>query len=200
MATVAVGLLAGALVLLMAAPAGASAPCPASTVSTAFAKFGDTASYALVEGGLFESGAPGWTLRKAEIIDESPEQENQRYYWVGNGDRYEQRRGHSLGIDQGGEAVSAPFCVNSEYPSFRFLYKQRWGSGSLDVSLRWTDTHGTHEAADAALVASRSWTITPVLLLAGKLPAGTTPHVRLVFRPTSGSWAIDDVYIDPYRR
>jgi hypothetical protein len=197
----AVGLF-GALLLIAAAPAVAGASCPKTVTTQAFAAFGDTANYTLVEGGLFDSGAPGWSLRNADVVNESPEEANPSYDRVGEGSRYGHGRSHSLAIDSDGEAVSPPFCVSSEFPSFRFLTRQRHDSyGALDVSLRWTDGHGrTHDTADATLESGSSWTLSPVLELASKLPAGTTPGVRLVFQPRSGSWAIADVYIDPYRR
>ncbi|HEV2980527.1 MAG TPA: hypothetical protein VGX51_03770 [Solirubrobacteraceae bacterium] len=186
----------------------ASSSCPQAATSLAFSKFGDIASYTLVQGGLFESSAPNWSLNNAYIVNESPEEESASYEGVGGhydhyyDGGYYTGRGHSLAISSYGEAVSAPFCVNSEYPSFRFLAHTRGESysGSLEVSLRWTDSHGTHETSDAVISGNRTWAITPVLQLASKLPAGTTPNVRLVFAPASGSWAIDDVYLDPYRR
>jgi hypothetical protein len=179
----------------------AGASCPQTVTTQAFASFGDNANYTLVEGGLFESGAPGWSLRHAYVVDESPEQERPSYSWYGEDSSYSHGSVHSLAIDHNGEAVSAPFCVSAEFPSFRFLSHLRYGSyGALDVSLRWTDSRGTHETADATIQGGRSWTITAALELASKLPAATTPNVRLVFQPRSGWWGIADVYIDPYRR
>jgi hypothetical protein len=193
--------LIGAFLITGAAPALAATSCPSVVISQPFAKFGDNANYTLVEGGLFEEGAPGWSSSNSEIINESPEEENQSYY-VSYEVGHQRGRSHSLAIQPGGEAVSAPFCVNSEYPSFRFFAHQlRSSSGFLEVSLRWSNGQGTHETSDATLEGSRRWTLSPVLELASKLPAGTTPSVRLVFQPSpQGSWAIDDVYIDPYAR
>jgi hypothetical protein len=198
---IAVGLLSALLV--SAAPAMAStSSCAKSVTSHAFAKFGDNANYTLLEGGLFEKGAPGWSLYNAEIINENPEEENQGYDVRNEDGQQHSGQSHSLAIASGGRAVSPPFCVNSEYPSFRFLARQHGEDprGSLDVSLRWSDSHGSHETADATLQDGRHWTLSPVIELASKLPAGTTPNVRLVFQPTRGSWVIDDVYIDPYSR
>jgi hypothetical protein len=192
----------GAAVLIGATPAAAgAATCPRTVITHAFASFGDNASYSLVEGGLFESGAPGWSLRNARIVNGGPTQESSRYDGVGS-DSGSDSRTHSLAIDSDGHAVSAPFCVDSEHPSFRFLTKQLWGgeSASLEVSLRWSDSRGTHETSDATIEPGGSWTLSPVMELASKLPAGVTPGVRLVFQPSEGSYAIDDVYIDPYSR
>jgi hypothetical protein len=193
-----VATLLGAVLLAVAAPAVAGAACPASKTTLAFEKFGDTASYTLVEGGLFESGAVGWVLNSAEVVGESPEEENPGYGYISLFTK--KNKSHSLKISDWGEAVSSPFCVSSEYPSFRFLQKERDGFGVLDVSLRWTDASGTHETEDAKLTGTHRWQLSPVLELAGKLPEGTTNGVRLVFRPRGASWAIDDIYIDPYTR
>jgi hypothetical protein len=191
----------GAFLLIGAAPAAASTGCPQSATTLAFEKFGDRAAYTLVPGGLFESGAPGWSLSRAEVIGETPEEEGPRYGDVGRLSRSEETSSHSLAIFPGGYAVSPAFCVDAEYPSFRFLSRVLYGSdGSLDVSLRWTDRRGTHETSDATLEGHSDWTLSPVLELASRLPAGVTPSVRLVFQPTDGAWAISDVYVDPYRR
>jgi hypothetical protein len=191
----------GAFLLIGAAPAAASTACPQSATTLAFEKFGDSAAYTLVEGGLFESGAPGWSLSRAEVIAERPEEEDPRYGDVGYQSRSDETRSHSLAIYPGGYAVSPAVCVDAEHPSFRFRSRVLHGRhGSLDVSLRWTDRRGTHETSDATLEGHSDWTLSPVLELASKLPAGVTASIRLVFQPTDGAWAIDDVYVDPYRR
>jgi hypothetical protein len=192
--------LISSVLLLCAAPALAHANCAATATSKAFAPWGDQASYTLVEGGLFESGVQNWSLGSAQVVSETPEEENGDYNFAdesGNGSS------HALQIPAGATVVSPPFCVDSTYPSFRFLVRRvdgQYDSSRLDVSLRWADSQGTHETADASLQAHRDWTITPVLGLASKLPAGGTPNVRLVFQPRGATFAIDDVYVDPYSR
>jgi hypothetical protein len=116
--------------------------------------------------------------------------------------------GHALRINPFGYAVSPSFCVSSEYPSFRFAAKQisRGGFwGSLDVRLRWVDAmHWPHEADVTDLTGQGGWALSPILKLAAQLPLwmpGSTLNVSLVFESNdSAVWAIDDVYIDPYRR
>ena len=108
----------------------------------------------------------------------------------------------------GGQAVSAGFCVSREYPSYRFLYRELKGGGKLYLALRFTDFSGaSHEVPVAALEAGATWTLSPVLELANKLPLSTAPEgtltpVQLVFSTSHPglAWAVDDVYIDPYRR
>jgi hypothetical protein len=110
-------------------------------------------------------------------------------------------------IQPNGVVVSPAFCVSSEYPSFRFFAHQvssgGWAS-ALNVSLRWTDNYGwRHDTSVASLRPDSEWALSPVLKLASALPLwmpGSTLSVRLVFQPYGGAWAIDDVFIDPYRR
>jgi hypothetical protein len=185
----------GTLFLIGAVPAAANAAgCPSKPTSQVFKQFGDTAEYSLVQGGSFESGAPGWSLTNSTVVGG-----NESYNVAGGS--------HSLAIQPTGEAVSPAFCVSIANPSFRFFARQTSGSwGVLNTILRWTDSSGTtHDTTVAALQTGTSWTLSPVLKLASTLPlwqAGSTLSVRLVFKPEQygGAWAIDDVYIDPYRR
>jgi hypothetical protein len=188
------------LLLVLAAPSLAHAACPVASTSQAFAKFGDTANYTLVDGGLFESVTPGWSLGGASLSSDNPETQSSSYDF-GDGGGEQTGITHSLLIPSGVTVVSPAFCVDSQYPSFRFLLRRVYGyNATLDVSLRWSDSYGTHETADASLNPGRSWELTPVLQLSSKLPAGVTPNTRLVFTANRGWFAIADVYIDPYRR
>ncbi|HTU80162.1 MAG TPA: hypothetical protein VMF09_15530 [Solirubrobacteraceae bacterium] len=188
----AVAILFGATLLACAAPAVASAACPSSPASEALARFGDHALYALLPGSTFESGATGWSLSDAEVNTEAGA--------LG---------ASSLTIDGGGQAISPAFCVSSEYRTFRFFARQASSAGmwpgSLNVSLLWTDVFGRpHDTPVASLQPGSEWTLSPVLQLASALPLwmpGSHLQVRLAFQASgSGSWAIDDVFIDPYSR
>jgi hypothetical protein len=188
--TLAVGLFAGAL-LTGAAPAVAAAACPAVPASQVFGPLGDSAFYALVPGGTFESGAPGWSLSQGEVISENVTLTH---------------RQRALVIKPHGRVVSPPFCVTNEDPTFRFLYRTVRGGGKMNVGVSWTDGSGSsHETVVATLPSNPSWTASPVLPLASVLPlanVSTLEGVRLVFTATHPglSFAIADVYIDPYRR
>jgi hypothetical protein len=186
-----VAALFGSMLLIAAAPVAASAACPSNPVSALLAQFGDNSAYSVLPSSSFESGAAGWTLNNAEVVSGEG----------ANGGSY------SLEIEPNGVAISPQFCVSSEYPSFRFFARQLSGSefAPLNVSLRWTDFFGhRHETPVASLQDGSEWTLSPVLRLAGALPLwmrGSTLKVQVVFQPFGGgSWAIDDVYIDPYSR
>jgi hypothetical protein len=191
------GLLAGVLVALVALPAAAQAACPTSPTTQAFKSFGDTAQYSLVSNGAFESGTGGWSLTSAAAASG-----NETYKVHGSADS------KSLAIQPKGVAVSPAFCVGIEHPSFRFFARRTSGTwGTLNVKLRWTGSDGkTNETVVGSLNGSNtSWAVSPALALATTLPlwqSGQTASVRIVFDPEDfgGAWAIDDVYVDPYRR
>ena len=178
----------GFAALVFAAPAMAAPSCPKSSTSHPFAKFGDNAAYTLLAGGSFESGTPGWSLSHAAVAS-------------GNESDNIVSGSHSLAIQPNGEAVSPAFCVNSEYPDFRFFARQTSGSWAvLNVIVRWTDSSGTHETTSGSLQSGTSWALSPVMKLGNMMPGQVT--ARLVFKPEpyGGAWAIDDVFVDPYSR
>jgi len=184
-----------AALLLVAVPVAADAACASSAGSDVFAEYNDTASYVLVQGGNFESGAPGWSLSKAAVVEEEGAPS-----------------GNALVIQPGGTAVSPGFCVSSEFPTFRFLDHEISGNGALNVSLRWRDAFGfSHNTPVASIQSAATWSISPVLKLASDLPLwmpGSTLSVKLVFESaqnslfqrSAGEWAIDGIYVDPHSR
>jgi len=179
--------LAGAL------PAVANADCPGGPVTHPFEAFGDNADYVAVPGGGFESGAAGWSLTGAQVVEG-----NEPFLASGT---------HSLEIEAGGEAVSPPVCVGGEYPTFRFFARRLTGTSraGLSASLRWVDLLGIAAESPAGTVpASGDWAPSPAMRLGDTLPVwlgDSTLEVELVFRSSGeSSWAIDDAYIDPYSR
>jgi hypothetical protein len=182
--------------LLGATPALASAACASGPESATFAQFGDNAQYVPAPGGSFESGAPGWGLTKAAVVP-------------GN-ESYNLTPGtHSLAIESGGSAASPRVCVSSKYPSFRFVARQLSGGSSahLNVSVRWVNLLGIGVGTSAGTVGpGGEWNPSSVMMTDESLPlvGGVlgilTLEVSLVFQASGGSFAIDDVYIDPYSR
>ena len=194
----------GSALLFGAVPAVANAaPCAKSPSSKLLEAYGDTSLYSLLTGSSFASGASGWSLSNAEVVA---------------GESYEVNGGsNAVLVQPDGSAVSPPVCVSSEYPTFRFFARSfggeqqqswPWGDGgqsSLNVSLRWKDMFGfTHNSNVGTIQSSSSWELSPALKLASALPLwmrGSTLTVRLVFQASgSASWAVADVFIDPYSR
>ena len=192
-----------AAALIAAFPAIASAGCPAAPLSQPFSQFGDTSWYQLAPSGSFESGAPGW-VGQSGLLGLM-----QSGVTVGEGnDAYNLVPGtHSLLVGTNGYAVSPPVCISSEYPTWRFVAHQLGGASSspLNVSLRWVNVLGVGvETGAGSLHGYSGWAPSPVMKLANSLPLwmpGGTLMVQLVFRAGAGSsYAVDDVYLDPYRR
>jgi hypothetical protein len=189
-------LVGAAPAIAAAAPAGANAGCPTSASTAALEEYGDSSAYTLLTGASFESGAPGWTLSNAAVTSDTG---------VGGGL-------HSLVIQPNGSAISPSLCVSTEYPSFRLFVRQVAGASkqsplnqsSLTVSLRWTILGMLPVTTTVAtLKPDTTWTLTPVLALAKALPLLTSTQTLTVsvgFQSNDGTYAIDDVYIDPYRR
>ncbi len=188
--------LTGAAAVLAVAPAAASACTPSTTPGTrAFAPFGDTSSYVLAPGGSFEAGTSGWTLSDAAVVSG-----NETYHLNSAKDT------HSLQIQPGGSAISAPICVSSSQPTFRFMAAQSSGSwDEMNVYVLWTNSAGKAQTTGAGSVQpTSSWSPSPVFDLGEMLPTegGQTYSVRLQFVPAAGGGAvsIDDLFVDPYTR
>lgn len=183
------GALAGTLAAL-AVPAAAGA-CTLGATSQPFARYGDNASYELVEGGAFESASPGWSLESAQVVNAS---------WSYHGTS----AGGGLEIQPGGSAVSPPVCVDTEEPTFRFFMRRgSMGNSDLLVAVRW-NSDGPHEIVSTISSAQLAWGPGPVLGLGSLMPTlapNQSVTARLAFSVSGwGAWDIDDVYIDPYTR
>jgi hypothetical protein len=184
----------GSSALLLGALPALAAACTAAPMSHPFAQFGDNASYVPVAGGSFESSTAAWSLSESEVV---PGNES---FQVAPG-------GHSLAIEPNGLAASPWLCVNGEYPTFRFFLRQLSGSatGPLTVGVRVVNALGVSvDSAVSSLHAGGAWAPSPVLNLGNSVPVwapGTSLAMQLSFRASAdSSWAIDDVYADPYSR
>jgi hypothetical protein len=192
-------LVAGTLLALIALPAAAQAACPSTPTTQPFKQFGDSASYSMLSNGGFETGTSGWSLTKAAVASG-----NEAYKVRSASDS------KSLVVQPTGIAVSPAICVGIANPSFRFFARQTSGSwATMVVKLRWTGSDGTtNNTVVGSLDGSNgytTWKPSPAFAMATTLPlwqSGQTLSVRLVFDPEDygGAWAIDDVYVDPYRR
>jgi hypothetical protein len=113
----------------------------------------------------------------------------------------------SLAISPKGLVVSPAFCVSTAHPTFRFFAKRTGGSwGVLNVGLRWSlDGGATQQTQVGSITSGTSWTPTQSFNLSQILGIWNSDQVgtaQIVFDPEDygGSWAIDDVYVDPYTR
>ena len=181
---------------ILVVPAAAQAACDSTPTTKAFQAFGDSADYSLAPDGAFESGSGQWSLTRA---------------WVASGSEsygvHSRSDSRSLAIAATGSAASPAFCIDVDHPTFRFFAKRTSGSwGQLTVKLRWREAGGnTNETVVGSIAGGTSWQPSPSLNLARSLPLSSlddTTDVQIVFDPENygGSWAIDDVFVDPYAR
>jgi hypothetical protein len=185
-------------VAVFVVPAAAQAACASTPTTKPFQAFGDGHDYSLVPNGGFESGAGGWSLPGARVTTG-----NESWSVRAAGDS------KSLAIDATGTAVSPTVCIDIKRPTYRFFARRTSGSwGVLNLRVRWQDSSGqTNETTIAALDSSfgTAWRVSPVYNIASLLGLWNEDQdasVQLVFDPenSGGSWAIDDVYVDPYGR
>lgn len=186
-------------VVCLVTAGAAHASCPASATLQPFTAFQDGAAYELAPGGSFENGTDGWDLDRARVTPG-----NERYFVSGTSDA------SSLRLDAGGVALSPSLCVDSSYPMWRlFAQKPDGGKGQLKVEMLFTDASGKTKVAPAGKLSNghgeyAAWRPTPALKLGRGLPLSKSPtgtmSIRLRFTADkAGDWAIDDIYLDPYR-
>ena len=177
----------------------ASAPsCDNGATSQPFAQWGDGNNYFLAPGGNFESGAAGWTLNGARVVnDQEP--------WQVNG-----AGSHALQVPAGRSVVSPTLCVGIENPSMRF-FAHRSGGGLLAVTSQLVVTARVETSLGlvvevpvgtiTALSNGTTWNRTPVqIVLASLLPLLPGEHTPVQFRFVAlgtADWVIDDVFVDP---
>jgi hypothetical protein len=176
----------------------ASAPsCAQADSSQVFRPWLDIANYQPAPDGGFEAGAKGWRLDGA-----APVAGNESYHVGGSADDT------ALRVPSGGSATSPAFCVGLEHPTARFFAKRVGGSllSTLRVDVRFESSLGATVELPIGVVALNggSWQPSlPMLFVANLLPLLPGDHtpVQLRFVPQGGgSWLVDDVYVDPWKR
>ena len=180
------------LTAVTASPAATTgSSCNYGPASHPFARWGDVASYTLVPGASFESGAPGWTLAGGARVVSG----NESYYANSAADS------QSLSLPAGSSATTAPFCVSLNRPTIRFFVTNGGSSSSkLRVKVVFQGLLGVLGILDGGTItAGRAWSASPVMLATLHAPLGTK-SAQFVFTPadSSGSWRIDDLYVDPW--
>lgn len=195
--------------LILAVPASAQAttddavPVPAATcpelpIENPFEFDGDPLDYVLAPDGSFEEGASGWLLEGGAATS------------VGN-DPFPIREGDDdavLSIPPGGTATSPAFCVDLNYPTFRFALQQLSSQkGRLKVETLYPDsTKPKWRKTGAIRLRDDGWVLSDHLELApdrgGSEPGARQVALRFTFKGAdvesgSGAFEIDDVYVDP---
>ena len=200
------GLLTAALALtclaLPAAPAGAdlieTGACDDAALSQPFAPWNDDRHYKLAPGGDIEGSLDGWTLAKGAKVVAGSEP------FAATG-----RQGsRSLSIPAGGSVTTDATCVNFDYPSFRFFAKSSGGLlgllPALKVDLVYRDgALGLVAVPIGTVLPSSGWKPSASmysLAAVGALAAGGEAQMAIRFTSVAGTWNVDDVFVDPFRR
>ena len=170
------------------ASAGLGLACPDPT-SKPFAPWSDSANYAFVPNGGFETAANGWSVYAGKVASG-----NESFYIHSRSDLY------SLRLQSGGSATSPAMCISLFSGKMRFVAKGDPGAkvkvqiiyrGLLSSVLGILDG-GTYSVG-------AGWSPSPQIgMLGGVLPL-LTSSVSFRFTAVNGSATIDDVYLDPMK-
>lgn len=188
----------------LAAPAAAYAECPVQPPTTkAFASIGDLADYSLAPGGDFETGAAGWTLKNAKVVD------GNETFGILPGTK---SIALGSGIASPGSSVTSPsFCIDESHPYFRFMLKANSAAGMLNVAVKYRSLFGTEAfqtvrtgvSYNASVGAWKPSSLNPLSINIPLVEGGNSATVQLVFSTPGNigtSYLIDNVMVDPYRR
>ncbi len=169
--------------------------CSIDTATQAFASWGDDALYVGVPGGSFEdgltwvsTGSPGVVAADNPLaVGGTP---SQAAVQLGSGD-----------------SITSPvICLDRYTPTVRFAAHAADSASTLKLTVLWTDPDGNaRQTLLAGLDAKRqpAWAPSRILDLKDAVPADdAVRNVRLRFSISglSGTWLLDDVYVDPFRR
>jgi hypothetical protein len=171
--------------------------CSTQVLEQPFKRWADYASYTLVPGGNFESGAPPWTLSKAKVVSG-----NEPFFVRSS------RDSRSLSLGAAGVATSRPVCVGLEHPTLRFFARNSGLlTSTLSVEVLFETSLGTVLSAPIGVVPALTtkWAPTlPLLTVANLLPLLPNQKTAVAFRfraiGLGGNWQIDDVFVDPRKR
>jgi hypothetical protein len=188
----------------VAAPAASAGPlvssatsCDEQVLEQPFLQWMDVAHYVLAPGGTFESGATGWALSGGAYVVSGDEPF----------DVHAAGETQALALPAGSSATSGSICVGIEHPTLR-IFARNTGvvTSTLKVDVLFEDATGTVRSLTIGTLTGSSSFQPSVLmpLVVNLLPLLPDERTAVAFRFTPqgsmGSWRIDDVYVDPYRR
>jgi len=176
---------------VVAAPAGNAGllTCPGG--AQPFAQFGDHGSYFGFSNNGFENGASGWSLHGASIGSG-----NEPWYVNGPGSS-------SLSIGPGGTATSPRVCTALLAPYWRMFARSDGADGSLQAQVVFYgllgNVTGVLNVTDFAPSGYSSWEPSADVPSLLSLPLATvSAQLKLTSTATSGTWQVDDVFVDPW--
>ncbi len=183
-----VGAVAAAVVVAPAGNAGLLT-CPAN--SQPFAQFGDHSSYFGFSNNGFENGANGWSLHGAAVGAG-----NEPWYVNGWGSS-------SLSIGPGGTAASPRVCTALLAPAWRMFAHANGANGALRAQIVFYgllgNVTGILNVTDFDPSDYAGWEPSAHVPSLLSLPAATvSAQLMLTSTATTGTWQVDDVFVDPF--
>ncbi|HEY2542232.1 MAG TPA: hypothetical protein VGH92_04200 [Gaiellaceae bacterium] len=184
----------GVSVAAVAAPMGGAAragllSCPASLHP--FTQFGDSNTYFGFTNNGFESGAYGWSLSGASVGSG-----NEPWQVNGSGS-------NSLTIGPGGTASGPRVCAALFAPHWRLFAHANGANGSLRAQIVFYGLLGNitgllnFTSFDPS--GYGTWAPSSDIPSGLALPLATfSAQLRLTNTSTSGTWQVDDVFVDPW--
>jgi hypothetical protein len=129
---------------------GSAGRCEGRVIEQPFAAWDDTADYFLAPDGDFSSGAAGWDLAGASVVEDNEP-------WYVHGPAVPA----AVGLPEGASATSPTICVAETDPTMRFFAR---GAGALQVDVLYTDGDGVEQALPIGVVdAATDWAPAPAL-------------------------------------
>jgi hypothetical protein len=164
--------------------------CGAS--SQPFKTFGDLNSYYAVPNNGLENGSIGWTLGYGASVGSG----NEPWYVGGAGSR-------SLVLKGGASAFSPPACINLLDPHARAFAKSNGANAGLRVQVIFYgllgNTLGILNVAEQNSGDFADWQPTGNIPSALALPIATAYfRVKFTSLASSGTWQVDDLFVDPW--
>jgi hypothetical protein len=183
-------LVAAAATAVIAAPAGNAALLCNGTVQP-FVQFGDYNSYFGFNNNGFENGGTGWNLSGSSVTSGNEP-------WLVNGSG-----SSSLQIGPGGTAASPRVCASLNAPHWRLFARSDGANGSLKAQVVFYGLLGNvtgilnFTSFDSA--GYTTWEPSSFVSSSLALPLLTySAQLRLTSTATSGTWQVDDVFVDPW--
>lgn len=183
---------AAAVAAFVAAPAGNAGLLSCGATAQPFAQFGDYNSYFGFGNNGFESGSYGWKLSGGASVVSG----NEPWYVNGFGS-------HSLSIPAGATASSPLVCTALDAPDWRMFAHSAGANGSLRAQIVFYgllgNITGILNVTSFSPDGYTTWTPSSDVPSILSLPLATTyAQLRLTSTATSGTWQVDDVFVDPW--
>ncbi|MBJ7521160.1 MAG: hypothetical protein JHC84_15780 [Solirubrobacteraceae bacterium] len=182
------------LTALLVVPAAAQA-CGSQDLRQPLLPLSDAGWYLPVDNADFEDGDDDWKLSRASLV-----RGNEPWKVLGS------RHTMALRLNAGGTALSDQVCVTVDHTHSRFFARALTATGSLRVDVLWDNEGRDQQATVLTLSAAqfKAWAPSPIAPMAPAVKSLYEDEedelVALKFTAVSGTWEIDDVLVDPYRR